>query len=269
MDRIYLTQKILQLEKMAKRRRKSEGTKKDSGKKFTFSADRTELTNLINVLETKKEKGIIPKLKIEKKIEEKTEETIEELELKSKTEEKTKETTEELEIESKTDEKTKALEIEAKTKVVIEQEHLKELKPEEIEEQNKKEEILTEEKEEKEKKKSIFDDIGSFLEELLLDSYVKRYEYWEDSTNSMLSVLRTIQMANRKNSEFLAETIEKFRERISIGLDRFKIKRDYVEKFSETNSAEISDMLKKTLNLLALQLKEFKIKNQLNQIILK
>jgi phosphoribosylformimino-5-aminoimidazole carboxamide ribonucleotide (ProFAR) isomerase len=76
-------------------------------------------------------------------------------------------------------------------------------------------------------------------------------------------------MTNRKNSEFLAETIEKFRERISIGLDRFKIKRDYVEKFSETNSAEISDMLKKTLNLLALQLKEFKIKNQLNQIILK
>ncbi len=251
---------------MAKRRRKSEGTKKDSGKKFTFSADRTELTNLINVLETKKDKVIIPKLKIEKKIEEKTEETIEELELKSKTEEKI----EDLELESKTDEKTekktKPLEIEAKTEAVIEQEHLKELKPEEIEEQNKKEEILNEEKE---KKKSIFDDIGSFLEELLLHSYVKRYEYWEDSTNSMLSVLRTIQMANRKNSEFLAETIEKFHERISIGLDRFKIKRDYVEKFSETNSAEISDMLKKTLNLLALQLKEFKIKNQLNQIILK
>lgn len=266
MDRIYLTQKILQLEKMAKRRRKSEGTKKDSGKKFTFSADRTELTNLINVLETKKEKVIIPKLKIEKKIEEKTEETIEEIELKSKTEEKSKETTENLELESKTDEKTEDLEIESKTEEVIEQEQLKELKPEEIEEQNKKEEILTEEKE---KNKSIFDDIGTFLEELLLDSYVKRYEYWEDSTNSMLAVLRTIQMTNRKNSEFLAETIEKFRERISIGLDRFKIKRDYVEKFSETNSAEISDMLKKTLNLLALQLKEFKIKNQLNQIILK
>jgi len=224
---------------MAKRKKKmakSGGTKKDSGKKFTFSADRMELTKQIDVLETKKEIDIIPKLERDKK----TKETLEELELKSR--------------------------IEEKTDVEAERDNLIGIKTKKIKKPDKKKGTLIEEEIEK---KTIFNDIGSFLEELLLDSYVKRYDYWEDSTNSMLAVLRNTQMANRKNSEILVEIIEKFQERISKGLERFKIKRDYVEKFSETNSAEIAEMLKRTLNLLALQLKEFKIKNQLDQIILK
>ena len=54
---------------------------------------------------------------------------------------------------------------------------------------------------------------------------------------------------------------------MSDGLERFRVKRDDVETYSETNHTEVALMLKKTLNLLALQIKEFKLKNLLNQLI--
>jgi hypothetical protein len=115
-------------------------------------------------------------------------------------------------------------------------------------------------------KGDLYGDIGVFLTELT-DSYAQRYDSWEESTNSVLAVLRKLQMITLDNSQQLVSTIEDLQEQINVGLERFKVKRDYVETYSETNHTEVAQMLKKTLDLLALQIKEFKLKSLLNQLI--
>ncbi|TFG18666.1 MAG: hypothetical protein EU530_08610 [Promethearchaeota archaeon] len=112
----------------------------------------------------------------------------------------------------------------------------------------------------------LYGDIGVFITELT-DSYAQRYDSWEESTNSVLAVLRKLQMITLDNTQQLVSTIEVLQEQINDGLNRFRVKRDYVETYSETNHAEVALMLKKTLDLLALQIKEFKIKERLNQLI--
>ena len=112
----------------------------------------------------------------------------------------------------------------------------------------------------------LYGDVGVFLTELT-DSYAQRYDSWEESTNSVLAVLRKLQMITLDNTQQLVSTIGVLQEQISDGLERFRVKRDYVETYSETNHTEVAIMLKKTLNLLALQIKEFKLKNLLNQLI--
>ncbi|MBN2155434.1 MAG: hypothetical protein JW776_05280 [Candidatus Lokiarchaeota archaeon] len=113
---------------------------------------------------------------------------------------------------------------------------------------------------------TLFGDIGVFITELT-DSYAQRYDTWEESTNSVLAVLRKLQIVSSDNTEQLVNNIETFHEQIKVGLDRFQIKREYVEKYADTNHTETARMLKKTLDLLALQIKEFKLKNLLNQLI--
>ncbi|MCP4761651.1 MAG: hypothetical protein GY870_07705 [archaeon] len=113
---------------------------------------------------------------------------------------------------------------------------------------------------------TLMGDIGVFLQELI-DSYGTRYDMWEESTNMVLGVLRKMQMINKENAEILVETIGIEHDKIKKGLDRFKTKRDAVEKYSDANYAEVAGMLKKTLDLLSLQLKEFKIKSLLNQVL--
>ena len=66
--------------------------------------------------------------------------------------------------------------------------------------------------------------------------------------------------AEKRRGEMRSNKIKK-------GLDRFKVKRDAVEKYSDANYADVAAMLKKTLDLLSLQLKEFKIKSLLNQVL--
>jgi hypothetical protein len=112
----------------------------------------------------------------------------------------------------------------------------------------------------------LFGDIGVFLTELT-DSYSQRYDSWEESTNSVLAILRKLHIITLENSQQLVSTIETFQEQINSGLDKFRVKREYVETISESNHTEVAHMLKKTLNLLALQIKEFKLKNILNQLI--
>ncbi len=112
----------------------------------------------------------------------------------------------------------------------------------------------------------LFGDIGVFLTELI-DSYAQRYDSWEESTNSVLSVLRKLQSITSDNTQQLISTVETLHDQINEGLEKFRVKRDYVETYSESNHTEVARMLKKTLVLLALQIKEFKVKNMLNQLI--
>lgn len=114
---------------------------------------------------------------------------------------------------------------------------------------------------------NLFGDIGVFLTELT-DSYSHRYDAWEESTNSVLAVLRKLHMISLDNTQQLTSTIETLQTQIHSGLERFRVKRDYVETIAGSNHSEVAIMLKKTLNLLALQIKEFKLKNLLNQLIL-
>jgi hypothetical protein len=100
----------------------------------------------------------------------------------------------------------------------------------------------------------------------LIDSYAERYDIWEESINQILSILRKMQLLNQQNSEILIKSIEKCHEKIKEGLERFKIKRDYIEKISDTDLKSVTKMLKKTLDLLSLQLKEIKLRSLLDQV---
>ena len=95
---------------------------------------------------------------------------------------------------------------------------------------------------------NLYGDIGVFLTELT-DSYATRYDSWEESTNSVLSVLRKLQAISLDNTQELVSTIETLHGQISDGLERFKVKRNYVEQYSESNHTEVAQMLKKTLCL--------------------
>lgn len=112
---------------------------------------------------------------------------------------------------------------------------------------------------------SLWGDTSVFFMELF-DSYAERYDLWEESINQILTILRKMQLLNQQNSEILIQSIEKMHEKIKEGLDRFKLKRDYIEKISDVDLKSVTSMLKKTLDLLSLQLKEIKLKSLLNQV---
>jgi hypothetical protein len=112
---------------------------------------------------------------------------------------------------------------------------------------------------------SLWGDMSVFFMELI-DSYAGRYDLWEESINQILTILRKIQLLNQQNSEILIQSIEKCHEKIKVGLNRFKLKRDHIEKLSETDLQTVTKMLKKTLDLLSLQLKEIKLKSLLDQV---
>ncbi|MHA1819726.1 MAG: hypothetical protein ACTSU2_06845 [Promethearchaeota archaeon] len=113
---------------------------------------------------------------------------------------------------------------------------------------------------------SIYREIYIFLKDLV-DSYRERYDLWEESTNSILSILKQLNNINEKNSEILNNELELAHKKLKEGILRFKTKREYIEKYSDVDYSETLKALKKTLELLALQLKEAKLKNLLYQLI--
>lgn len=112
---------------------------------------------------------------------------------------------------------------------------------------------------------NLWGDTSVFFMELF-DSYSERYDLWEESINQILIILRKMQQLNQQNSEILIQSIEKLHDKIKEGLDKFKLKRDYIEKISEVDLKSVTSMLKKTLDLLSLQLKEIKLKSLLDQV---
>lgn len=109
------------------------------------------------------------------------------------------------------------------------------------------------------KKDDIYVKLAGFFEEVF-DSYVERYNQWENSISSILSILRKMRKITKKNTEELVSSIGGTYDRIQYNLEQFKLKRDVVEKIADIDVESMSSEFKKVLGLLELQVKEYQLK---------
>jgi len=116
------------------------------------------------------------------------------------------------------------------------------------------------------KKDNIYPKLIDFFEEVF-DSYVDRYNQWENSISSILSILRKMRKITKKNTEELVSSIGSTYDKIQYNLEQFKIKRDQVEKIAEIDVESMSGEFKKVLGLLELQVKEYQLKKLSDEYI--
>ncbi len=106
---------------------------------------------------------------------------------------------------------------------------------------------------------SIYPKLADFFTGLIGGNTLK-YDQWEDSTTSILSILRKMRKITKKNTEELVLSISSSFARVQAGLEEFKIKRTEVQRISEVNLDELSFQFRKVLGLLELQVKEYQLK---------
>jgi hypothetical protein len=109
------------------------------------------------------------------------------------------------------------------------------------------------------KKDDIYVKLADFFEEVF-KGYVDRYNQWENSISSILSILRKMRKITKKNTEDLATTINNSFDKIQYNLEQFKIKREEVEKIAGVDIESMSSEFKMVLGLLELQVKEYQLK---------
>lgn len=116
------------------------------------------------------------------------------------------------------------------------------------------------------KKGEIYVKLVDFFEGVF-DSYVERYNQWENSISSILSILRKMRKITKKNAEELVSSIGNTYDKIQYNLEHFKLKRDIVEKIADIDVESMSSEFKKVLGLLELQVKEYQLKKLSDEYI--
>ncbi len=115
---------------------------------------------------------------------------------------------------------------------------------------------------------NLYENMSGFFDELF-SSFNDRYTRWENSTGMILSILRKMRKITKKNTEQLINSIENLLAKTQKGLTDFEIKRNEIEKISNTNFTNISKDFKKILGLLELQIQEYQLKKEVSELFLK
>jgi len=116
------------------------------------------------------------------------------------------------------------------------------------------------------KKESIYPKLEIFFKDLI-EGYNTKYNRWEESISSILSILRQMRKVTKKNTEDLVGSINNAYERIQKSLNEFVIKRNEVEKIAEVDIDTLSNQFKKVLGMLELQVKEYQFKRLVDEHI--
>ncbi len=116
------------------------------------------------------------------------------------------------------------------------------------------------------KKDDIYVKLTDFFEEIFI-GYVDRYNQWENSISSILSILRKMRKITKKNTEDLSTTINNLYDKIHYNLEQFKVKREEVEKIAGVDIESMSSEFKMVLGLLELQVKEYQLKKLSDEYI--
>lgn len=116
------------------------------------------------------------------------------------------------------------------------------------------------------KKGGIYRKLAEFFEELLV-GYNARYERWENSISNILSILRKMRKITKKNTDDLVISINNLYNKIQAGLELFKLKRGEVEKVTEVDVESMSGEFKRVLGMLELQIKEYQLKRETDDLI--
>jgi len=118
----------------------------------------------------------------------------------------------------------------------------------------------------KKEKENIYVKLTEFFE-ALFQGYNERYDRWENSTSSILSILRKMRKITKKNTEDLVATINNLHDKIQYNLEQFEVKRDEVKKITNVDVESMSSEFKKVLGLLELQIKEYQLKRLTDEYI--
>jgi hypothetical protein len=116
------------------------------------------------------------------------------------------------------------------------------------------------------KKDNIYVKLSDFFEGVF-ESYNERYNQWENSISSILSILRKMRKITKANTEELVSSIGNTYDKIQYNLEQFKLKRDEVEKITTVDIETMSGEFKKVLGLLELQVKEYQLKRLSDEFV--
>ena len=114
---------------------------------------------------------------------------------------------------------------------------------------------------------NFFKDMGTFFNQLG-ETYEARYSLWEKSDLTIMSILRELRRVNEENSDKFVEIINELNTKLSNGLNEFLIKRNELERYSDTNYKEIAKKFQKTLDLLNFQIREFRLHQMVNELFI-
>jgi len=109
----------------------------------------------------------------------------------------------------------------------------------------------------------LYHDLGVFLGELQ-ESFADRYQMWEDSINAVLLIMRKMQATTTENTKLLISSILDFHERLTVGLAKFEMKRNAVEKYSGADLWGTVKQLKRVMGILKLQIQEYELKSRVD-----
>jgi hypothetical protein len=130
------------------------------------------------------------------------------------------------------------------------------IEPEEQPEEQKKDERST---------GKFFKDTGVFFNQLG-EAYEARYSLWEKSDLTLMAILREIRKINEENTDKFVRSIEELDKKIIKGFDEFLVKRNEIERYSDTDYKEIAKNFQKTLDLLNFQIREFKLNQMVTEM---
>ena len=111
----------------------------------------------------------------------------------------------------------------------------------------------------------LWHDLGVFFTQLGR-AYSSRYDLWERTINTILSILRKMQQYMTSNTDILLNAIEELHEKIKNGLEQYAQKRDEVERFSDVDYKYVIKLFKKTIELLNFQVREFRLQQTIQEL---
>jgi hypothetical protein len=107
------------------------------------------------------------------------------------------------------------------------------------------------------------------LEEFIIKFFEgnqKKYDEWESSVNSFVSVLRKMRKITKNNTKQLLNSIEKIEEEYKSRLRQFELKRDGVEDLADIEMDEMAEKFNKVMGLMSIQLKDYELKRLVEDI---
>lgn len=126
---------------------------------------------------------------------------------------------------------------------------------------------ITQEEPKKDERTSstFFTDTGVFFTQLG-EAYEARYSIWEKSDLTLMAILREIRRINEENTVNFVKVIGEMDKKIMKGFNEFLVKRNELERYSDTNYKEIAKNFQKTLDLLNFQIREFKLNQMVTEL---
>jgi len=113
--------------------------------------------------------------------------------------------------------------------------------------------------------KTIYKKLEEFITKFF-EGNQKKYDEWESSVNSFVSVLRKMRKITKNNTKQLLNSIEKIEEDYKSRLEQFELKRDGVENIADIEMDEMAEKFNKVMGLMSIQLKDYELKRLVEDI---